>query len=104
MCGFIHDNMKVKSVCDLFEEAVNFAARRKNMELVRGSCLMLKKEITGVTEGKREPIVISVEGDMINCMEGDGSDKPMSLSRAEVAEFYDIVDVMPEEDMEASGY
>ena len=37
-------------------------------------------------------------------MEGDGSDKPMSLSRAEVAEFYDIVDVMPEDDMEASGY
>ena len=60
MCGFIHDNIKVKSVCDLFEEAVNFAARRKNMELVRGSCLMLKKEITGVSRGTAVNLLLSL--------------------------------------------
>lgn len=74
------------------------------LELQRGACLMIKKDIVGVAEGRREPTVISVEGDIINCMEGDGSDKPMSLTRAEVEEFYDIMDVLSEDDMEAMGY
>jgi hypothetical protein len=67
MCGFIFDSRKVKSICELFEEAANLATRRKNMsrvhseeelstidqameevtpieyQLRRGACLMLKK-------------------------------------------------------------
>ena len=125
MCGFIHDSMRVPSVCDLFTEAIN--SRRSNMKIyteeelekidkamkestpttyqfVRGAALMIKKGFTGVADGRREPTVISVEGDQINCMEGDGIDKPFSISFAEAQEFYDIVDVLSEDDMENMGY
>ena len=126
MCGFIHDTMRVPSVCDLFTEAIN--SRRSNMsriyteeelekidkameestptvyQFVRGAALMIKKGFTGVADGRREPTVISVEGDTINCMEGDGIDKPFSMSLAEAEEFYDIVDMISEDDMEDMGY
>lgn len=112
MCGFIHDSMRIPSVCDLFTEAIN--SRRSNMEealmntkrfdFVRGAALMIKKGFTGVADGRREPTIISVEGDQINCMEGDGIDKPFSISRAEAQEFYDIMDMLSEDDMEEMGY
>ena len=129
MCGFIHDKMRVPSVCDLFTDAI---LRSKNMSkvyseeelnaldkamseaseiysekklaYVRGAALMIKKGFTGVADGRREPTVISVEGDTITCMEGDGIDKPFSISLAEAQEFYDVKDILSEEDMEAIGY
>lgn len=74
------------------------------MELIlqRGACLMKANSLTS-EQFPLEPLVLSVDGEKVYAIVGDGDDTPVTFTVKEVEDNYQIVDVMEEMDMQEYG-